>query len=108
MTASDRGPGPVVMMIDNPLGSQEIYDRLRDRLGLRRPPGGVVHIAGPSPQGGWRVVQVWPSREEGLRFLREQFGPAWQAVASGPPPQPEFWPVHHHLIEAVENAEAGR
>jgi hypothetical protein len=42
----------VAMMVDNPQGSQEIYELVREHVGLDRPPGGVLHIAGPSPNGG--------------------------------------------------------
>ena len=30
----------VAMLVDNPEGSQETYDRVRERLGLDRPAGG--------------------------------------------------------------------
>jgi hypothetical protein len=90
---------PVAMMIDNPAGSQEIYERLRERLGLERSAGGILHVAGPAPDGGWRVIEVWESEEEARRFLRERFAPALAAVGvSGPPPQPQFWPVHRSSI----------
>ena len=64
----------VVMMIDNPNGSQEIYEKVA--AGLTLPIGGQVHLAGPRPGGGWRVIEVWASEEEARRFLREAFGPA--------------------------------
>lgn len=97
MTATDTG-GPVVMMVDNPRGSAELYDRLVGRLGLDRPAGGIVHLAGPGPNGGWRVIEVWESQQEAIRFLRERFAPALhEAGVTGPPPQPVFWPVHQRL-----------
>ena len=43
----------IAMMVDNPEGSQEDYDRVRERLGLEKPAGGSFHVAGPSPDGGW-------------------------------------------------------
>lgn len=90
--------GLIAMMVDNPSGSAEIYNKLRAELELTQPLGGVAHIAGPSPNGGWRVIELWHSQEEAIRFLQERFGPAWQAVGgTGPPPQPEFWPVENHL-----------
>jgi hypothetical protein len=89
---------PVAMLIDNPDGSQQIYEQLREHLGVDRPVGGIVHIAGPSPNGGWRVIEVWESEEEAKRFLRERFAPALKAVGfSGQPPQPQFWRVHSYL-----------
>jgi hypothetical protein len=83
----------VVMMIDNPYGSQEIYERASS--GMTLPLGGSVHVAGPGPQGGWRVIEVWESEEEARRFLREELAPALRAAgAQGPPPAAEFRPVH--------------
>lgn len=42
----------VAMMLDNPDGSQELYEKLRARLRLDAPAGGTVHLAGPRPRGG--------------------------------------------------------
>ena len=83
----------VVMMIDNPYGSQEIYERAS--AGMSLPLGGSVHVAGPGPQGGWRVIEVWDSEEEARRFVRNTLGPALRAAgAQGPPPSPDFWPLY--------------
>ena len=83
-------------VVDNPEGSQEIYDKVREQLGLEdRPAGGILHVAGPSPTGGWRVIEVWESEEDANRFFNERLKPAFDAVGvSGPPPQPQIWPVH--------------
>jgi hypothetical protein len=90
----------VVMMIDNPNGSQEIYEKAASHLTL--PIGGQVHLAGPRPGGGWRVIEVWASEEEAHRFLREELGPALRAAgAPGPPPEPEFWPLHRLVTAGV-------
>jgi hypothetical protein len=87
------------MMVDNPTGSREVYEKVREHLGLERPAGGILHLAGPSPSGGWRVIEIWESQEEANRFIKERFGPALMAVggASGPPPPPQFWPVHNYM-----------
>jgi hypothetical protein len=86
----------VAMLIDNPEGSQEIYERLRERIGLEKPAGGIFHVAGPSPNGGWRVIELWESEEEAKRFLAERLGPAAETVGA-PPPPPEIWPVHNYM-----------
>jgi hypothetical protein len=86
----------VAMLVDNPEGSQETYDRVRERLGLNRPAGGIFHVAGPSPNGGWRVIEVWESEEDAKRFV-ERLRPAFEAVGAPPPPPPELWPVHNYM-----------
>jgi hypothetical protein len=88
----------VAMLIDNPDGSQEIYDRIREVLDLEEPAGGILHVAGPRPNGGWRVIELWESEKDAKRFLSERFKPAFEAVgAPGPPPQPQFSPVHNYM-----------
>ena len=87
----------IAMMVDNPEGSQEGYDAVREKLGLERPAGGIFHVAGPSPDGGWRVVEVWESEEDAKRFVKERLLPAFEAVGSAPPPPPQFWPVHNFM-----------
>lgn len=86
------------MVIDNPAGSQELYERLRADLGIDHPLGGIMHLAGPTTEGGWRVIEIWDSVEEASQFLQERFAPALRAAGvNEAPPKPEFWPVHHIL-----------
>jgi hypothetical protein len=87
----------VAMMVDNPEGTQEVYDRVRDRLGLEKPAGGMFHAAGPSPNSGWRVMEVWESEEDAKRFVKERLLPAFEAVGAAPPPPPQFWLVHNYM-----------
>jgi len=87
----------VAMLVDNSEGSQEIYDTVRERLGLDRPAGGIFHAAGPSPNGGWRVIELWESEEDAKRFVAERLRPALEAVGAPAPPSPEFWPVHSYM-----------
>ena len=86
---------PVALLIDNPQGSQELYERVRDELGLEdRPAGGIVHVAGPSPNGGWRVIEVWESEEDARRFYEERLKPAFDAVGAEAAPRRETLEVH--------------
>ena len=95
----------VAMLIDNPTGGQEVYETLRAKLDFDEPLGGTVHIAGPSPNGGWRVIEIWESAEEASSFLRERFGPALRELGfDGPPPAPEFWPVHSCLVAGTNGS----
>lgn len=85
----------VAMLIDNPEATQETYELVRARLGLQKPEGGIFHIAGPSPKGGWRVIEVWESEAEANRFFLEHVLPALRASGfDGPLPTRELWPVH--------------
>ena len=86
---------PVAMMVENPNVTKEMYDKVREHLGLESPAGGIFHAAGEGPNG-WRVIELWESEEDAFRFLKERLKPAWEAVGvTGPPPQPQFWQVHN-------------
>jgi hypothetical protein len=88
---------PIAMMVDNPEGSQETYEKVRAQLGLDKPAGGIFHIAGPSPNGGWRVIEVWDSEQDAQRFVKDRLLPAFAAVGAPAPPPPELWPVHGYM-----------
>jgi hypothetical protein len=87
----------VAMMVDNPEGSQETYERVREQLGLAKPAGGIFHVAGPSPSGGWRVIEVWESEEDARRFVAERLLPAFEAAGAPQPPPPQLWAVHTYM-----------
>ncbi len=90
----------IAMLVDNPAGSRELYERILESLDRDLPLGGVLHLAGPSPTGGWRVIEIWDSPEEAKKFLVESFGPALRAAGfEGPPPTPQLWPVQ--VVEAA-------
>jgi hypothetical protein len=85
----------VAVLVDNPNASQETYERVRDELGLEgKPAGGIAHIAGPSPDGGWRVIEVWESEDDARRFYEERLLPAFAAVGVPESAEREVWPVH--------------
>jgi hypothetical protein len=87
----------IAMMLDNLEGSQEIYERVREQLGLEKPAGGILHVAGPSPNGGWRVIEIWESEEDAKRFVKERLLPAFEAAGAAAPPPPALWPVHNYM-----------
>jgi hypothetical protein len=89
---------PVAVIVDNPQGSQEIYEKVRAQLGLEAPAGGIFHAAGPSPNGGWRVFEVWESEEDARRFRDERLLPAFDAAGvPRPPAAPQIWQIHNYL-----------
>jgi hypothetical protein len=66
------------------------YDAFNAQMGLvdDPPEGLVVHTAGVTEEGGFRVVDVWESQEAWDRFNDGRLGPAIREVLSGLHPQP--------------------
>lgn len=95
----------IAMLLDNPAGSRELYERILENIDHDLPMGGVLHLAGPAPEGGWRVIEIWDSPEEAKRFLTERFAPALRAAGyEGAPPAPQFWPVLVHEAARPEES----
>ena len=80
----------VVMIADIPGMTSEMYrqaiGRVRDQL--KAAPGFVAHAGTPTPQG-FRVTEIWASREDCTRFLESTIMPMAQQVGI-PPFQPGF------------------
>jgi hypothetical protein len=87
----------IAMVVDNPHGSEELYERVRELIGLERPAGGMCHLAGPRPEGGWRVIDVFDSEDDAKRFVQERVLPSIEAVGAELPPPPRFWHVYNCL-----------
>ena len=99
-----------VMIQFGPAVTAEIYDQVNARVNPPgSPPAGLIfHFAGPTADGGWRVVDVWDSRDSFDRFWESEVGPAVAEVvgpdaqaAQGEPPSIESWPVHHYALGAA-------
>ena len=85
-------------MFENPNVNQEQYDAGRAATGASQdnmPDGGIVHIAGPSPNGGWRVIEVWESEEQ-AKAWDDRIEPILQQAGINRP-TPEKWAVHNLL-----------
>jgi hypothetical protein len=80
--------------------SLEQYDQVREKMGLTQngatPPGALFHWIAPS-EDGWRVVDVWESREAFDRFAQEHIGPNMASVGLTDPPETTFYEVHNYL-----------
>jgi hypothetical protein len=96
-----------VVSIEFPTGMDAAtYDQVNDRVNPQGnpPPGLIFHCAGPSPDGGWRIIDVWEDRATFDRFLSERVLPTvgeivgQEAMAQGAPPQVTSWPAHNHVI----------
>ena len=95
---------PEAVWLEFPKGlDAALYDQVNDRVNPpgSPPPGLIFQSAGPSPDGGWRIVDVWDSRETFDRFLESRVMPAFsdivgpEALAQGDPPKITSWPVHN-------------
>ena len=76
----------------------EQYEQLVQDLDLSGPPEGVlIHVCGPTSDGGWRMVDVWESQEAFERFANELLIPHAQALGFPQPSKQEFFEPFHLL-----------
>lgn len=91
----------VGIIMDFPGGSNSAYDRVLERMGLSEgisPPHCLFHMAGETDRG-FRVVDVWDSREAFQKFSEDQIAPL-SAAEGFPPPQVSMWEIHNTLQPA--------
>jgi heme-degrading monooxygenase HmoA len=86
-------PMPVLMIGEVPNLSEEVYAGMMGQMMplMRAHQGFVSHAAGPGPEGGWRVVEVWESEEDGRKWFDENVQP------NLPPdvvPDRQYFPLH--------------
>jgi hypothetical protein len=73
------------------------YDAIKERVmqaAIDR--GSRFHAAGESPSG-WRIIEIWDSREGLEAFMRDSLDPAVQEVSGGQAPpmeEPEVFEVY--------------
>ena len=90
----------VAVQLDFRGATLEQYDEMNERIGLL--PGGP-----PSPQelfhwvaktdDGFRVVDVWESRDTFETFEREKLNPIYGEVGIPRPPETQFFEIHNYL-----------
>jgi hypothetical protein len=61
----------VLMIGEVPNLTEEIYGTMLEGLKptMQAAKGFIAHGGGPSPAGGWRVVEMWESEEDGQRWF---------------------------------------
>ena len=67
----------VLMIGELPSLTEEVYGGMVGQMSplLRAHKGFIAHAGGPSPSGGWRVVEVWESQEDGDSWFDETVKP---------------------------------
>jgi hypothetical protein len=80
------------------------YDAITERMGAREnpPDGCIVHTAGFLPDGGFRIFDVWESREHFDRFLQDRLMPAVKEVVGdagrdAAPPNMAIYELHSFM-----------
>jgi quinol monooxygenase YgiN len=84
---------PITFIFDLPDMTQEQYELAHRELGNPLEQGALVHIAGPM-EGGWCVVEVWPSQEAADRFFGSQRVQQAFQKAGMPPIQPIVFSIY--------------
>ncbi len=76
--------------------TQEQYDRMGVELGTMRarPEGILIHVCGPTKHG-WRIANVWESRESFDQFADERLISAMASVGGPPPSQREVYETYN-------------
>lgn len=91
------------VLFDLPDLTQRDYDALMTRLDLDRDPpeGGILHVSGPHPSGGWLILDVWHSQEAFDRFAQQRLLPAARALRLTIS-RPRVFPVHNVFAADAE------
>jgi hypothetical protein len=84
---------PVLMIGEVPNLTEEIYAGLIGQLTplMRGAKGFISHAGGPNPAGGWRVVEIWESEEDGQAWFVENVKPN---LPPGISPNRTYHPLH--------------
>jgi hypothetical protein len=83
----------VLMIGEVPGLTEDVYAGMMGQLMpvLRSSKGFVSHAGGPSPSGGWRVVEIWESEADGDAFFETAVKPN---LPPGMTPERTYHPVH--------------
>ena len=88
----------VGVFLEFPGVTWEQYEQLVQDMSLSGSPEGVlIHVCGPTSDGGWRMVDVWESQEAFERFVNELLIPRAQARGFPQPSKREFFEPFHVL-----------
>ena len=84
---------PVLMIGEVPTLTEEVYGAMVSQMIplMKAADGFISHSGGPSPSGGWRVVETWDSEEEAQAWFDANVKPN---LPPGVVPQRSYFPVH--------------
>jgi hypothetical protein len=78
--------------------TEEVYGGMIGQLEpkIRASKGFIAHTGGPNPDGGWRVVEVWETEEDGTNWFETNVKPN---LPPGVVPDRRFTPLHTALTK---------
>ena len=84
----------IAMLAEIPGLTREQYEAVVKKVNQSGSPEGVILHAGGPTEGGYRIVEVWESRQAADAFYGSE---QYRAATAGIETQPEIlmtWPVH--------------
>lgn len=84
----------IITLLEFPGLTQEQYERAGASL-AGGPPEGILYHSCGSYGDGWRVVDIWESREAFDRFVDDAFLPAVRSAGGSEPSRREVVDAHH-------------
>ena len=93
----------VLMIGEVPNLTEEVYAAMVGNMMplMRASKGFISHAGGPHPAGGWRVVEVWESEEDGQTWFEQNVKP------NLPPdvvPDRTYFPLHTAFHEVADQS----
>jgi hypothetical protein len=87
-----------VMLIGETDLPEEAYAGMVEQLTpqLQAAKGFICHAGGPNPDGGWRVVEIWESEEDGRNWFDNNVKPN---LPPGVEPEQTYYPLHTALTK---------
>ena len=83
----------VLMIAEVPNLTEEVYGGMIGQMKplMQAAKGFISHAGGPSPDGGWRVVEVWETEEDGQTWFSESVEPNLPPDVT---PDRRYFPLH--------------
>jgi len=84
---------PVLMIAEVAKLTEEVYGGMVGQMMplMRTSKGFIAHAGGPNPAGGWRVVEIWESEEDGEDWFGNNVKPN---LPPGIEPNRTYHPLH--------------
>jgi len=84
---------PVLLIAEVPNLPEEVYASMADQMGplMRASKGFIFHAGGPDQAGGWRVIEIWESEEDGQSWFDQNVKPN---LPPGIVPKQTYYPLH--------------